>query len=106
MEQIVNKEFTWYLSSEDRVVNGVIHSVSVDHSDFRNEEVGHIVLSLEGSETYQQYTFSIWGNGEASEEYKNDPAGCYLCLPTMLEASEEDELEDISIDDMLIGIDW
>ena len=107
---VIEKEFTLYMSNvgDGEVVNCILHSVELfgnkDDIDCRDEMVGRMTISIEGSDEFSESEFAIWGNGESDDEYQFDFGGCYLCLPTMLEHDDDDELEVISFDDMIQGM--
>ncbi|MED2737635.1 hypothetical protein [Bacillus toyonensis] len=111
MEVVIEKGFELKMLDVEEnggLVSGVIHSINLsDIEDLETEgeiaEAGTLVFSLEGSETYQEYPLTIWGDG-CSE--------AYLCFPTTLEENEDDdEYEDdedegnqiITLDELLIG---
>jgi hypothetical protein len=114
MEVVIEKDFELKMSDVEEnggMVPGVIHSINLpDFVDLETEgeiaEAGTLVISLQGSDTYQEYPFTIWGDGLS---YSSSDA--YLCLPTTLEEIEdEDEYEEdedeqeqiITLDELLI----
>ncbi|MGN5650418.1 hypothetical protein [Bacillus sp. Brlt_9] len=110
MEVVIEKDFELKMLDVEEnggLVSGVIHSIQMsDFEDLETEgeiaEAGTLVFSLEGSETYQEYPLTIWGDG-CSE--------AYLCFPTMLEENEDDQYEDdeegdnqiITLTELMIG---
>ncbi|WP_088363008.1 hypothetical protein [Bacillus cereus] len=110
MEVVIEKDFELKMLDVEEnggLVSGVIHSIQMsDFEDLETEgeiaEAGTLVFSLEGSETYQEYPLTIWGDG-CSE--------AYLCFPTTLEENEDDQYEDdeeednqiITLTELMIG---
>jgi hypothetical protein len=107
---IIEKPFTLYMDNvgDGEVVNCILHSVELysykEDMDCRDESIGHMTITIEGSEEFQETEFSIWGNGESDDEYKLDFGGCYICLPTMLEHDDDDELEILHFEEMIDGM--
>ena len=95
MKKIVNEPFT--LELEGQVVDCMIHSYEIrPEEEVRwDEERGYMTITIGDREPFE---YAIWG-GETLEE-------CYICLPTMLEDSDDDDLEVYSLDVMLDRIEY
>lgn len=104
----IEKTFNAFMSGvaekiEDCTIPCVMHWIEL-YGDARGPEAGVVCITIEGSETYQSYEFTLWGNGEEGEEYKNNYSDCYVCLPTVLEEDEEDELETVFFNELIDGL--
>ncbi|MEC3490478.1 hypothetical protein P4Z44_24995, partial [Bacillus thuringiensis] len=64
-----------------------------------DEYVGHVLITIGKRKPFD---FAIWkGDYEPGENWTNH----YVCLPTMLEENEDDELEIIPLGDLLEGME-
>ncbi|PFW93895.1 hypothetical protein [Bacillus pseudomycoides] len=101
--KIIEKSFSWHLSNEEEgedTVDCIMHWYEI-HEDIEEDDdyVGDIIITIGNRE---QFEFTIWnGGGCVPEGEKPNFEDHYVCLPTMLEVSEDDPLEIISIGDLL-----
>lgn len=112
MKVVIEKEFEIKMSRVEEnggYVSGVIHSIELpDFVDLEAEgeiaDVGTLIISLQGSETYQEDAFTIWGDGI-------DYTDAYICFPNSLEEEDEEDLDEdedelsqiITIEELFIG---
>lgn len=93
----VEKDFVLYLSNEpagNDSVKCILHSFELFEKETQDQS-GTMKITIGNREPFE---FAIWGS--TADHYSD----CYVCLPTMLEDSEEDELEVFSLTDMLEGM--
>ncbi len=103
MLKIIEKSFHLYLSNEkegEDIVECILHSYELFREVEKNDEyVGHVLITIGKRKPFD---FAIWkGDYEPGENWTNH----YVCLPTMLEESEDDELEIITLGDLLEGME-
>ena len=96
MKKVINKPFV--LELEGQEVDCILHSFEVVPESELEEgvEVGYMSITIGDREAFD---YAIWGDGLTQEE-------CCICLPTMLEDSDDDELETYSLDVMLDGVEY
>ena len=94
MKRIVESPFSIELEGQE--VDCVLHSFEL-YPQIVGEEAGWMSITVGDREPFR---YAIWGTEyDSVEEY-------YICLPTTLEDTEDDELETYSLDVMLEGIPY
>lgn len=100
----IEKSFKWQLSNEQEgkdIVECIIHSFEMyDEIEDDDDHVGNILITIGHRERME---LTIWNSGcfdPTNPNYEDH----YVCLPTMLEASEEDPFENIQISDLLARV--
>ena len=93
-----NIEHPFTIGLEGQLVDCMIHSIELRPKDEVgwDEEKGYMKITIGDREPFE---YAIWGAADDELE------ACYVCLPTMIEDSDDDELENYSMDIMLQGID-
>ncbi|WP_260604117.1 hypothetical protein, partial [Bacillus sp. VKPM B-3276] len=98
MLKIIEKSFDLYLLNEkegENIVECILHSYELFGEVEKNDEyVGHVLITIGKRKPFD---FAIWkGDYEPGGNWTNH----YVCLPTMLEENEDDELEIIPLGDL------
>ncbi|MEB9975321.1 hypothetical protein P4K82_27940 [Bacillus cereus] len=100
----IEKSFKWQLSNEQEgkdIVECIIHSFEMyDEIEDDDDHVGNILITIGHRERME---LTIWNSG-CSDPTNPNYEDHYVCLPTMLEASEEDPFENIQISDLLARV--
>ena len=96
MKMAIEQPFS--IELEGKMVDCMIHSIELrpEEEIGLSEEVGYMSITIGEREPFE---YAIWGS------VHDTLMECYVCLPTMIEDSDEDELENYSMDIMLQGID-
>lgn len=100
----IEKSFIWQLSNEEEgkdFVECIIHSFEMyDEIEDDDDHVGNILITIGHRERME---LTIWNSG-CSDPTNPNYEDHYVCLPTMLEESEEDPFENVQISDLLARV--
>ncbi|MEB8716548.1 hypothetical protein P4135_10360, partial [Bacillus thuringiensis] len=103
MLKIIEKSFDLYLLNEkegENIVECILHSYELFGEVEKNDEyVGHVLITIGKRKPFD---FAIW---KSDYEPGGNWTNHYVCLPTMLEENEDDELEIIPLGDLLEGME-
>ncbi|WP_368661227.1 hypothetical protein AB3U43_04000 (plasmid) [Bacillus cereus] len=101
----IEKSFKWQLSNEQEgkdIVECIIHSFEMyDEIEDDDDHVGNILITIGHRERME---LTIWNSG-CSDPTNPNYEDHYVCLPTMLEESEEDPFENVQISDLLARVE-
>ncbi|PFX43688.1 hypothetical protein COL24_05350 [Bacillus toyonensis] len=100
----IEKSFVWQLSNEEEgkdLVECIIHSFEMyEEIEDDDDHVGNILITIGHRERME---LTIWNSG-CSDPTNPNYEDHYVCLPTMLEESEEDPFENVQISDLLARV--
>lgn len=81
-----------------------LHYIDFNNTDARKEQVGSVNITIKGNDKFRRVDIPIHGNGCTDEEYKQDFANCFVCLPHVDDKGRGAEPLTVYLDDFVDGL--